>query len=204
MDIGSVLVGAFASILGVVATVAATGTIEDIKRKKESNLYLDMLYIEIQDIADECSKNLDLVYKVYAQVALYEQRNDTKYIQNYFLPNEFNLIILRSAVDKCFVDLTKQQRIGVRNLISLIEGIDRQIDKIHAQAQEEHLNITTSDVHTLFSGLGALYQLSLSLSTKKSRYQTIEKSVDDFLMDTLAAKKLSLDISKMESYLNAV
>ncbi|ELE1909010.1 hypothetical protein RC854_004062 [Vibrio vulnificus] len=204
MDTVSFFAGVATSLASVFATVAMTSKIEQIKQKNESRHNKQLLYVELEDLVEECSERLDLIYKVYAQVIMCEQMNDTKWLAEYVLPNELNLMVLKSALDKCYLDLTKPQRKGLRSLIAIVEGVERDLFKVQENSHQNHINISKKDVHVLLSGFGVVYQLSLVLSNEKERYRHIDKTSDQLLSNTLVAKNLSLNVKDLERYLNAV
>ncbi|EGQ7822587.1 hypothetical protein ACS8UU_001245 [Vibrio parahaemolyticus] len=203
MDIVSFLAGVAASLVGVIATVAVTSKIESIKLKIDSQRNKKMLYAELKDLVEESSERLDLVYKLYAQVVTCELKHDSKWLSEYVIPNELNLVVLKSTLDKCYLELTKPQRKGLRSLIAIVEGIERDILKLQAKSHEQHLSINKKDVHVLLSGFGVIYQLSLALSNEQERYVHITKPSDELLFNTLAAKGLSLSGNDLGKYLNA-
>ncbi|TOG17959.1 hypothetical protein CGJ07_21125 [Vibrio parahaemolyticus] len=202
MEIESFIAGSLASLLGVFATILATNKIEKIKAKSESAKYRNMLYLELRDLCEECFDSLDDLYSLYAKAYMYERTNEKHYLDNYQTPKSLNLIVLKDTIDKCFLDLTKEQRGALRSLLSLVEQVEVSFSKLAEKTYENHRNITPNDVYRLLSSFGVIYQLALALSNEKERYAGIKKSPSELMDDTLMVKSFSLEFIALSNRAN--
>ncbi|ODS04563.1 hypothetical protein [Vibrio scophthalmi] len=204
MEIESFIGGSLATVVGVFASILATNKIEEIKAKSSSQKNRNMLYLELQDLADECFDSLDTLYDLYAKAYAYDKTQNKKYLDSYRTPKSLNLMVLKDTLDKCFLELNKEQRKGLRTLMSLVTKIEANLVKLEGKTYEDHRNISPNDARSLLSTFGVVYQLALALSNERERFSGIDKNSDELLECTLKIKSFSMEYVDLVRHANAV
>ncbi|MBD1571550.1 hypothetical protein [Aliivibrio sp. S10_S31] len=201
MELESFLAGLCASLVGVVATVCSTNKVESIKQNRDVENVKNALYVELNDLANECYENIDTVYDVYARAIMYKKTGNDALFNSYSLPRPPVLIVLNNTLEKCYVYLTKDQRDAIRTILYLVDRMTKDLESIDAKGPYNHKDIQSEDLYAIISILGVIYQLAIAFKEEKDRFKNSNKSADVLFKETLTMKKLSLDWSDIREYL---
>ncbi|PQJ84467.1 hypothetical protein [Aliivibrio sifiae] len=201
MELGSFLAGLCASLVGVAATVISTNKVESIKQHRDVENVKNALYVELNDLANECYENIDVVYDVYARAIMYKKTGNDSLFDSYSLPRPPVLIVLNNTLEKCYVYLTKDQRDAIRTMLYLVDRMTKDLELIEAKMPSNHKDIQSERLYTIISTLGVIYQLAVAFKEEKERFKNSNKSADELFEDTLEMKKLSLELLDIMQYL---
>jgi len=121
---GAVFGGVIASLAGAITTLFLTEKSEDKRAKAVSAKAKEALYVELADLASDLEKIIGTFYTVYAKYKAFEIIGDSsKYLNQITMPRTISLEIMRSLMENCYSDLTKEQRSALKTLLYINERI---------------------------------------------------------------------------------
>ncbi len=202
MDIGDFLMGVSATLIGVVATVAATRKIESIKMSLESEKKRDVLYTELGDLAEQSLRDIKLMHNNYCLVyklrrGIYKEEQ----VQEMIFPRPPMILLLESATENCFSILTKQQRDGVRSIIHLIKTSHSDLSYLCENTKaSEFAKADEAKFRLYLSTLCAIYHLAVNMSQEKERFKLIDKSPEETFQSVLKSLRLGIDFNSIVAH----
>ncbi|WP_237333217.1 hypothetical protein [Vibrio anguillarum] len=202
MDIGGFLMGVTATLIGVVATVAATRKIESIKMSLESEKQLDVLYIELKDLAVQCVNDIRLMHNNYCVVhklakGIYKEEQ----VKEMIFPRPPTMLLLESATENCFSILTKEQRDGMRSVIHLIKISQSDLAYLCENTRaSEFASADEAKFRLYLSSLCAIYHLAINMSEEKERFKVIDKTPEQTFQSVLESLGLGVDFKSIMAH----
>ncbi|MFM2476080.1 hypothetical protein [Celerinatantimonas sp. MCCC 1A17872] len=198
-SIGSAVVG---GIVGAVCMVISANKIEAVKYNRKNKSYLSNLYLELQDISEECSNELDCLYDIYAK-AIHQDSSDTPgLIKKIDLPEYLLNLTLKEFIKTNLFILKINQRKSLKKIISLIDKSNIYSSRLMNDCKEGNISQIIYNSRYLIVLHAVIYQLSLNMAIQKDRYIIPSKSTNQLLRTTLEIKRMDLSTAACIRYVN--
>ncbi|WP_297897394.1 hypothetical protein [Shewanella sp.] len=201
MDWSSFLGGVIAAIVGAYGTYLLTEKIEKRKHLFESKQAINSLYIELKELRDECSQNINTIHNSYCRAKQYEaQIKNADVMLDITIPKPINITLLNSLIDKSYTLLTTEQRKGIRTIIYLSQQLEANTLELTRQLANEHTEIKPRNLLNCLSILYVIYHISSDMSECKNRYTKIDKTAEEIRESVLSALGKDMNWSSVVAF----
>lgn len=188
MDWSSFLGGVIAAIVGAYGTYLLTEKIEKRKHLFESKQAINSLYIELKELRDECSQNINTIHNSYCRAKQYEDKiKKADVLLGITIPKPINITLLNSLIDKSYTLLTTEQRKGIRTIIYLSQRLEAYTLELTKQLAKEHTEVKSINLLNCLSILCVIYHISSDMSECENRYTKIDKTAEEIRESVLSA-----------------
>ena len=138
-------------------------------RKDEMESHKNILYIEIEDLAKDSKKIMEMLYDAYCLSFCANKFGLEDYTTYILLPAPLHGYYLQEMSIVCFPQLTFEQRKGLKALAFNLEEQEQMINDM--RSHRPFSSISLGDMISIIRILGVIYHNATLLAEHKERYK---------------------------------